>query len=484
MRKRPPRPRRGSATKDARRAAAAEAAEKAKAAAAEAAALKKREEDERRAAAAEAERQTKQAEADRKAREAQQKAEQAERAKAAAEAAAAATAAQKQTEQAEAARRKAELAAQKEAACKDEQGKLDAILAKGSEGTGVDDLKKFSQSVTCERLSPVVTASLDRFNTEAARRAAEAPNALPLVRSAQMELIRLGCYVGRPDGSLTSTQSALSRYLKIEGQPSDNPVVTKTLVAELVKHSTRVCPLECRTGETRKGEVCVADEKAQPAPPPATASRKSNDDEDNARSRRKQQATRDQDQPRRQPKQIVSQPELPRARVQALARPSITSGRRWRWWRWWRRWRWRSQHHDWRWLLIAVLLGFDGSGRIRWRKPMRWPMNSISRTMSRFAAVAGFAAALWVASPATAAEPNATRPADRGPGWRPNGDRARQAPSPLAAVSRCLLVCVAHAHRRCELGRPVMLLVVRAVDPPFHRDRLLELLQSAPMPQR
>lgn len=311
---------------DARRAAAAEAAEKAKAAAAEAAALRKREEDERRAAAAEAERQTRQAEADRKAREAQQKAEQAERAKAAAEAAAAAAAAQKQTEQAEAARRKAELAAQKEAACKDEQGKLDAILTKGSEGSGIDDLKKFSQTVTCDRLGPVVTASLDRFNTEAARRAAEAPNALPLVRSAQMELIRLGCYVGRPDGSLTSTQSALSRYLKIEGQPSDNPVVTKALVAELVKHSTRVCPLECRTGETLKGEVCVADEKAQPAPPPATASRKNNDNEDNARARRRQQATRDQDQPRRQPKQIVSQPEPPRARVQALARPSITSG--------------------------------------------------------------------------------------------------------------------------------------------------------------
>jgi peptidoglycan hydrolase-like protein with peptidoglycan-binding domain len=159
-----------------------------------------------------------------------------------------------------------------------------------------------------------------------AKRAAEAPNALPLVRSAQMELIRLGCYVGRPDGSLTSTQSALSHYLKIEGQPSDNPVVTKALVAELVKRSSRVCPLECRTGETLKGEVCVADQKAQPAPPPATASRKNSDDEDNARSRRKQQATRDQDQPRRQPKQIVSQPEPPRARVQALARPSITSG--------------------------------------------------------------------------------------------------------------------------------------------------------------
>jgi hypothetical protein len=42
-------------------------------------------------------------------------------------------------------------------------------------------------------------------------------------------------------------------------------------------------------------------------------------------------------------------------------------------------------------------------------------MNSISRTMSRFAAVAGFAAALWVGTPATAAEPNATAQQTAGP---------------------------------------------------------------------
>jgi hypothetical protein len=311
---------------DERRAAAVEAAEKAKAAAAQAAAQKKREEDERRAAAAEAERQAKQAEADRKALEAQQKAAQTEREKAAAQAAIAAAAAEKQAREAEAARQKAALAAQKEAACKDEQGKLDAILARGSEGSGVNDLKQFSGTVTCDRLGPVVVASLDRFNAEAAKRAANAPNSLPLVRTAQMELIRLGCYTGRPDGSLTSTQTALSRYLKLGGQPADNPVVTKDLVAELVKHTTRVCPIECQTGESLKGEVCIADEKATPAPAPATASRKNNDDDDNARARKKQQANRDrdQDQPRRQKQ--VQQPEAPHVRQQALARPSIVSG--------------------------------------------------------------------------------------------------------------------------------------------------------------
>src|SRR5262249_12335899 len=145
---------------------------------------------------------------------------------------------------------------------------------------------------------------------------------------------------------LTTTQAALSRYLKIEGQPTNNPVVTKEIVAELVKHSTRVCPLECRAGETLKGEVCVAEDKPAPVAPAAlSATRKNSDDEDNARSRRKaatrdrdsdqdrprrQQATRerdrDQDQPRRQQVQrLVSQPE-PHARQQALARPSVISG--------------------------------------------------------------------------------------------------------------------------------------------------------------
>ena len=154
--------------------------------------------------------------------------------------------------------------------------------------------------------------------------------------------------------------------------------------------------------------------------------------------------------------------------------------------RWWRRWWWwrRSQHHDWRWLLIAVLLGLKEAGEYGGVRPMRWQMNSIPRMMSRFAAVAGFAVALWVASPASAAEINATAQQTAGLAGATNGVRARQAPSPLAALSRCLLVCVAHPHRRCELSRPVMLLVVRAVDPLFDRGRLLELLQSAPMPQR
>ena len=310
---------------DERRAREAEAAEKAKAAAAEAAAQKKREEDERRAAAAEAQRQQKEAEAARKAQEAKDKAEQAERQKAAAEAAAAQAAADKQAKEAEAARQRAAAAAAKEASCKDEQGKLEAILAKGSDGTGVDDLKNFSRAVTCDRLGPLVVAAIDRFNAEAAKRAATQPNAPELVRSAQTELTRLGCFAGTIDGKLsTPTTGALSHYLSIEGQPTDNPVVTQALVTELTRHITRVCPLECKSGETLKGDTCIADVKPQATPTPATASKR---DDDNAPSRKKKQANRerDEEQPRRKAASAPAQ-ETPHVRQQALARPSIVSG--------------------------------------------------------------------------------------------------------------------------------------------------------------
>src|SRR6516225_2660243 len=136
---------------DERRAREAEAAEKAKAAAAEAAAQKKREEDERRAKALEAEQQ----------------------AKAAADAAANRAAADKQAKAAEEARKKAERDA-KEAACKTEQSKLDQILAKGSAGTGMDDLKLFAATSTCERLATQIAAATDKFKAEQAKREREA----------------------------------------------------------------------------------------------------------------------------------------------------------------------------------------------------------------------------------------------------------------------------------------------------------------------
>ena len=136
-------------------------------------------------------------------------------------------ASEKQAREAEAARRKAELASAQEAACKKEQGKLEELTAKGSEGSGIDDLKSFSKTVTCDRLGPLVVATLDKFNTEAAKRAAALPNSPELVRSAQTQLARLGCLTGKVDGTLNTTKSALGRYMSIKGQPSNSTDVTE-----------------------------------------------------------------------------------------------------------------------------------------------------------------------------------------------------------------------------------------------------------------
>jgi hypothetical protein len=161
-------------------------------------------------------------------------------------------------------------------------------------------------------------ASLDKFKAEAAKRAAALPNSFELVRSAQTELIRIGCLTGKTDGALNApTSAALSHYMTIVGQPADKVSVTEALVAELTKHATRVCPIECKTGETLKGETCVVDEKPKAAP--ATASRKDSE-EDETPSRRKRQPEREQARARPAPEPA------PRARQQAVARPSIVSG--------------------------------------------------------------------------------------------------------------------------------------------------------------
>jgi hypothetical protein len=290
----------------------------------EAAAAKKREEDERRAKAAEAEQTAKAAAAERKAAEARQKADEAERSKAAAEAASLRAESEKQARQAEAERKKAEQASALEATCKQEQGKLDEFTAKGSEGSAIDDVKAFGKAVSCERLKPQVTALLDKFTAEAAKRAAAMPNSPELVRAAQTQLARIGCAPGKPDGILNAgTKSALERYLAVKNTPATDTSVTDTLVADLTRQTDRVCPLECKAGETAKGDLCVAD---KPAAAPS-ASRRKNDDEDDA--------------PRRKPKrETVRQAERARpgagrrAPRSSAGRGAADCGRRRRRW-WW-----------------------------------------------------------------------------------------------------------------------------------------------------
>jgi Caspase domain len=384
---------------DERRAKALEAEQKAKAAEAERLAAKQREEDERRAKAAEAEQKARAAEAERKAAEARQRAEQVERERQAAaeaaaraaaekaakqqeaeqkaraaeaerkaaeekrraevEAAAARAAAEKQAKEAEEQRKRAEQAAALEAACKAEQTKFeelsakgsdgdgtnnmasfsrtvtcdrlrpqitvtlnkfnsesacradqsrfDALNAKGSEGAGVENMKAFAKQLTCDSLRPLVASAVDRFIAEAAKRAATAPNSPQLVLTAQTELVRLGCPIpGKPNGALNAeTKTALARFMTVKGRPTDNLTVTEALVTELTKQTDRVCP-------------------ATPEKPAATSRRK-DDDEDDVPAKRKPQPEKRQAERERSRPAPAAAPE-PRARVQAIARPSVGGG--------------------------------------------------------------------------------------------------------------------------------------------------------------
>jgi hypothetical protein len=360
---------------DERRAKAAEAEQKAKAAEADRLAAKQRDDEERRAKAAEAEQKAKAVEAERKAAEAKQRAEEAERNKAAAEAAAARADSERQQREAAAERKKAEQASASEAACKLEQSKFDDLSAKGSagagvdnmaafakavtcdrlrpqvtvtlnkfyteaacsaeqtkfddlsakgsEGAGVDSMKAFARTVTCDRLRPLVASVVERFTVEAAKRAATAPNSPQLVLSAQTELVRLGCTLpGKPDGILNAaTKTALGRFMTVKGRSSDNLTVTEALVSELTKQTDRVCSVECKAGQIAKGDSCVPVEK--PAPPAAT-SRKKDDDEDVSPAQRKPQPEKRQADKERRPAPAPA-PE-PRARQQAVARPAAVGG--------------------------------------------------------------------------------------------------------------------------------------------------------------
>jgi len=267
----------------AEREAARLAAEQARLAAerkkAELAAAKKREEDERRAKAEEAAQQARAAEAERKAAEAKRRAEEAQRkaeelaaAKKATEAARqkteserAARRAELERQKAEEERRKAELAKQKEEACKAEESRFKELIAKGSEGKGLENVKAFAKEATCERLQPQIASTLKTFEDEVARR---------LVTAAQVALGRIGCFAGKADGQLgPATRAAFGRYQAAKspsdkGRSKGDIAITEDLVKELGQQTGRVCPLECKAGEVVKGDICVAETKPQP---PATA---------------------------------------------------------------------------------------------------------------------------------------------------------------------------------------------------------------------
>jgi caspase domain-containing protein len=285
---------------------------------AEIAAAKKRDDDERRAKAAEADQKAKAAEAEQKAAEAKRKAEEAGRTKEASEAARLREESEKQARQAEDARTKAQQASATEAACMRDQDKFQDLNAKTDNGSTLADMQDLARSVTCDRVKPQIANAIGRLKADAAKRAAAMPNSPELVRAAQIQLARIGCANGKPDGTLNAaTKTAFGRYMTIKGQSGDINV-TEAVVAELTKQTGLVCALDCKAGEIAKGDICVAAQKSTPV---ASRRKKDLDDDDDVPVRRKEAPQRrqaDRDQPRQ------SAP-APRARQEARA-PSYGGG--------------------------------------------------------------------------------------------------------------------------------------------------------------
>lgn len=126
---------------------------------------------------------------------------------------------------------------------------------------------------------------------EAAKPGKPLSNTPELIKSAQAELSRIGCFSGNADGAYNeATKIALRRYLLQQRRPAADIEITDDVVGELSSHKSRVCPLVCKEGYVVSGETCVVRQKA----PPPTAKR---EEPKKKQSERKQQEAKPRSQP-------------------------------------------------------------------------------------------------------------------------------------------------------------------------------------------
>ena len=175
-------------------------------------------------------------------------------------------------------------------ACGREEDVLNHLKAHASQGWAREDLRRLSEKLTCERLRPNVLAALEAAQSSrnvpavTAEPSKPAVNTRETIRSAQRELVRIGCLVGEPDGVLGgATAAAVKRYQVEQGRSAGEIEITDSFVSELRDKSARVCPLLCPTGKVADGEQCIA---ARPSVP---AGRQKIDEEPDRRQKAKQE---------------------------------------------------------------------------------------------------------------------------------------------------------------------------------------------------
>src|SRR5262249_37301139 len=145
--------------------------------------------------------------------------------------------------------------------CGRDDEKLARLRGSVSQAWAREDLKRLERETACERVRSEATALLAQPTPEASQQAAvpqqpaaPQPNTPELVRAAQSELRRLGCFEGREDGKLSgSTREAIQKYLSQKGRSTNDVKVTDNFVTDLKDENGRVCPLTCSRGEHAEG---------------------------------------------------------------------------------------------------------------------------------------------------------------------------------------------------------------------------------------
>ena len=173
-----------------------------------------------------------------------------------------------------------------------------------------------------ERRAKAAEAERQKAEQQNAEHAAEkkkapevASNTSELIHAAQIELSRLGCFSGKADGTLNAaTKTGINRYLSRRGSPEPDVAVTESFVSELKDQQLKNCQLDCPSGQTADGDICIAGKKSSEP----TKSARQHDD-----APERPKATR---QPAKQEvKQADKKPERPSAQPQPQVHQEVSS---------------------------------------------------------------------------------------------------------------------------------------------------------------
>jgi uncharacterized caspase-like protein len=186
--------------------------------------------------------------------------------------------------------------------CRREEAKLAELQAAGAAAR--EQLVKFEIEAGCKTLHPMITAAIVALPLDApvphvpppiatppaAHPQVEKANLPEQIHQAQTELRRLGCFDGKPDGRMNTTEKAIKLFWKHSHKPVVEINITDDFIADLERQPNDICsppskksppPVANRPSPHNKGTVAVAPPREPaaprearhppPAPPPARA---------------------------------------------------------------------------------------------------------------------------------------------------------------------------------------------------------------------